>query len=221
MLEQKRRRQAKERIIEEASWVFAEKGFRDATHAEICRRANTNIASINYYFESKEALYRKVIGHLVRLADATYPLNGNLPPTAQNEERLWAFIHNFVRRALDPSDVGNLHRILTAERFAPTGLLDDLLACWFESNRSQLLPILQEFLGPGASERVVAWTEMCTVGQMIGLHDSGDAAPRHLFGIDQNDARQLTDHIYNYTLGGIETVRNRLGKTHEQSRTEN
>jgi AcrR family transcriptional regulator len=221
MSEQKRRREAKERIIEESCRIFAEQGYRHATHAEISRRANTNIASINYYFESKEALYREVFKHLVRRADATYPLGGDLSASALPEQRLWAFIHNFVRRALDPAEVGSLHLILMAERFAPTGLLDDLFAHWLENNRSQLLPILRELLGPGASERDVFWTEMCTVGQMIGLHEPADNGPRQLFGIDENNSKQLTDHIFHFSMGGIEAIRSRLGNTPEQSLTEN
>ena len=47
------------KLLVAAGEIFAEKGFRDATIAEICRQAGTNIAAVNYHFGSKEALYRE------------------------------------------------------------------------------------------------------------------------------------------------------------------
>ena len=47
----------KERLLKAASEIFAEKGFRDATVAEICEAAEANIAAVNYHFGSKQRLY--------------------------------------------------------------------------------------------------------------------------------------------------------------------
>ena len=45
------------RLLTAASRIFAEKGFQEATIAEICEQAKTNIASVNYHFRDKETLY--------------------------------------------------------------------------------------------------------------------------------------------------------------------
>lgn len=42
----------KEKLLAVAGDVFIEKGFRDATVAEICSRAEVNISAINYHFGS-------------------------------------------------------------------------------------------------------------------------------------------------------------------------
>ena len=42
------------RLLDAAGAIFADKGFRDATTAEICRRAKANIAAVNYHFGSKD-----------------------------------------------------------------------------------------------------------------------------------------------------------------------
>ena len=52
-----RARPAKEQILRAARTLFAERGFRDTTVREIARRAGVNGAAINYYYDSKEALY--------------------------------------------------------------------------------------------------------------------------------------------------------------------
>ena len=49
----------RKKLLAAAGRVFAEKGYRDATIAEICRLAGTNIAAVNYHFSDKETLYRE------------------------------------------------------------------------------------------------------------------------------------------------------------------
>jgi len=52
----------RERLLAAAGRVFAEKDYRKATIAEICRLAETNIAAVNYHFGDKETLYREARG---------------------------------------------------------------------------------------------------------------------------------------------------------------
>ena len=52
---------ARERILQAAAHVFAEKGLSGARTREIARRAGLNNALIHYYFSSKENLYYAVI----------------------------------------------------------------------------------------------------------------------------------------------------------------
>ena len=48
----------RERLLEAASRVFAEKGYEKATVREICTAAKvSNLAAVNYYFGDKERLY--------------------------------------------------------------------------------------------------------------------------------------------------------------------
>ena len=53
--------ETRHKILETACAAFAEKGYRDATNAEICQRAQVNSAAINYHFGSKDALYLSLI----------------------------------------------------------------------------------------------------------------------------------------------------------------
>jgi AcrR family transcriptional regulator len=56
----------KDRILESALAVFAERGYDRATLSEITRRANANIAAVNYYFRSKRDLFRDVVDRFFR-----------------------------------------------------------------------------------------------------------------------------------------------------------
>lgn len=54
----------RENILNAATKVFAEHGFRDATVRQICAAARTNVSMVNYYFSSKEKLYAEVVNRL-------------------------------------------------------------------------------------------------------------------------------------------------------------
>lgn len=58
--------QTRDRLLDVAEELFAERGFRGASVREITRLAGSHLAGVNYHFGGKEALYREVI--LRRLA---------------------------------------------------------------------------------------------------------------------------------------------------------
>ncbi len=53
--------ESKDRIINVSRILFAEKGFEGATIRDIATAADVNVASVNYYFSSKERLFEEVL----------------------------------------------------------------------------------------------------------------------------------------------------------------
>lgn len=221
-MERRRGKDTKEKLLEEACKVFAEKGYRDATHAEICRRAGANVAAINYYFTSKEALYQAVFEHLTEQVNTLYPLDGGLSITAAPEKRLHAFVHGLLRRMFDPEGLGGLHRIRMKERFEPTGIIEELLARQLARDRECILRVLRELLGPEARQKDVEWCEMSVIGQcFISAPGPGDGTkgPRVIFGLTAAETDRLANHITTFSLAGVEAIRRRIqGETASASR---
>jgi len=56
----------KERILQAAQEVFAERGFEGASTREIAARAEVNISSLHYHWDSKETLYRGIFASIYR-----------------------------------------------------------------------------------------------------------------------------------------------------------
>jgi len=64
------------RVLECACAIFADKGYRDTTIAEICRQAKANIAAVNYHFGDKETLYGEALQYAFGVANERYPIDG-------------------------------------------------------------------------------------------------------------------------------------------------
>ena len=51
----------RQKIIDAAGKLFAEKGFKSVTVREIAQSAETHLSALNYHFNTKTDLYREVV----------------------------------------------------------------------------------------------------------------------------------------------------------------
>ena len=64
------RRDTRRRILDTALEVFAAEGYEGASTRLLAERAGVNLPAIQYYFGSKEGLYRAVIDSIVEHTEA-------------------------------------------------------------------------------------------------------------------------------------------------------
>src|SRR5579872_6144779 len=114
--------ETRQRLLEAAGEVFADKGFTSATVREICRKANANIAAVNYHFGDKQKLYAAVFAASHPKPGPEFnPANFAALPA---EERLRAFIRNFLKFVLAPGRPSCHGRLMVREMTEPTGMLE-------------------------------------------------------------------------------------------------
>jgi len=201
----------RERLLAAAAEVFAEKGYWVATHAEICERAGTNTASVNYHFGSKENLYVEAWQHSHDESMRVHPPDGGVSPEAPPEERLYGRILAFMHRITDPDnhEIEMVHK----EMANPTGLLMGAMQRTIESERQCTLALVRELLGAKVSEQAVCLCEMSLMSQCFGpmLHlrrgKMPPGAPRPPAPLADLSVEQLADHIVQFTLAGIHGIR--------------
>jgi AcrR family transcriptional regulator len=197
------------KLLAAAGEIFAEKGFRDATIAEICLRAGTNIAAVNYHFGSKEALYSEAWRHAFAQSAQAHPPDGGVAADAPPEERLRGQVTALLHRIADEN---NREFWFMQREFAnPTGLLEEVMREEIRPLQQRTERIVRELLGPQVAEREVRFCEVGIISQCINpmvvrnrLKEGGD---------NQDGTRRIDDieayarHVVAFSLAGIRAIR--------------
>lgn len=194
-----------ERLLHAAIEVFAERGFRAATVREICARANVNIASVNYYFRSKEALYSQALALAIREANELYPSTQAQDRTLTPEQRLTGFIDNFLHKLLDDSQLGYHSKLITREIAEPTKAFEEVVVSAIVPQMSLLADIVDEALGTGAASTTLNRCLFSILGQCLMYKHSRPVVERlHPELIADDDAIQQTAaHIANFSVAAL------------------
>ena len=199
------------RLLIAASRIFAEKGFQDATIAEICEQAETNIAAVNYHFRDKESLYLEAWRYAFNNELKIHPSDGGVNPDAAPEQRLAGRIRSLIARIAD--DRSYSFAIINKEMAQPTRLLAEILEKEIEPQRRQMLALIGECLGRGASDQQLRFCHASIIGQcfhllkMKQLQNSG-RMPLKL--PDMADPNAFAAHVVQFSLAGIQAVRSQL-----------
>ncbi|MCX7935113.1 MAG: CerR family C-terminal domain-containing protein, partial [Planctomycetota bacterium] len=161
----------RQRLLEAAGPVFAEKGFRAANVREICRRAGANVAAVNYHFGGKQGLYLEVFRGQMRSRLEKYPPHLGTTPDAPAAQRLRAFIRAAVNRIFDAQDLPPwFGRLMAWEMVEPTAALDILVQEFLEPQRRLLAQIVGELLGKPPHSAEVSRCCWSVVGQWLIYH---------------------------------------------------
>jgi TetR/AcrR family transcriptional regulator, regulator of cefoperazone and chloramphenicol sensitivity len=193
----------KQRLLEAAGIVFAQKGFRDATVREICQGAQANLAAVNYYFGDKERLYIESVkrAHARRLEAVPLPAwRSDTPP----EYRLRDFIETLLSRILGDPRTDWHGQLMLREMLYPTAacaeLVDEFIRPQFELLQSivaELSPALE-----GEPLRLIAFG---IVGQCLYFRIANPVV--HRLVAEAEHARfqpsYLADHITRWTLAAL------------------
>jgi AcrR family transcriptional regulator len=196
------------RLLQAAGEVFAEVGFRRATIREICRRADANVAAVNYHFGDKGRLYATVIKYGVGMALRKYPPDQGLPPdgSATPEQRLRAFVRSFLFRLLEQGPYAWHGRVMMWELIEPSGILGELFPQLIRPLYQRLESIVADLLGPGATpERIrlgcASVLGQCTFyrtgAEMLAHVQPGSADP------SPERIEALVDHVARFTAAGL------------------
>ena len=109
----------RQRLLEVACQMFAERGYADTTSKEICERAGTPLASVNYHFGSRDALYAAVLveahNRVASLDDIVRVTQGPGSPQ-QRLAALLGFVVNLAARTNAPWAL----RLLLREIMSPS-----------------------------------------------------------------------------------------------------
>jgi|SRR3990170_1102986 len=193
-------------LLAAAAEVFAEKGYRDATIAEICEKTKANIAAVNYHFGDKETLYREAWRYSFSESIKAHPPDGGVSGDAPPEERLRGQIAALLHRVADENN--NKEFLIVQREFAnPTGLLIEIMEEVIRPLQEQTQALIRELIGPEASDAQVQFCEISIISQcinpsVVGRNRKERAGPPQI-----EDIEAYSNHVIKFSLAGIRAIR--------------
>lgn len=203
--------ESSEKLLKAAIEVFAEKGYRKATVAQICHKAGSNVAAVNYHYGSKDGLYIAVWKNAFEEAMKVYPPDGSLPSDAPAEQKLRALIYSNLHRILDDGRLGYAGQILLREMAEPTEVIRQILNDVIAPLRERTHEIIRELLGPKASEQDIRFCVLSVVNQCLAMGFRKSRKKLPLFfradDIKKDVIDQLAEHVTAFSLAGIAVIK--------------
>jgi AcrR family transcriptional regulator len=203
----------RERILEAAGQLFADRGFEGTTVRDICQAAGANVAAVNYYFRDKERLYIEAVvqAHRWRLDQAQLPnWDENTPP----REKLADFVETFFRRVLGGPDDTWRTKLVMREIMQPSSACAEIAQSNIRPQFEILHGILREILPADVSDEERHLIGFSIVGQCLFYHVAGPII-RNL--IDEReystyDVAKLAQHVTEFTLASLDARSSRATK---------
>lgn len=189
------------RLLAAAGPIFAQCGFDGVTLREVCREADTNVASVAYYFGDKMGLYRAVIRQIRESREHQYPA----PVETDEDPRrvLHRLVHTILSRMLVCDASGWESQLMMREMQRPTPVFTELVEEYFRPLFKRLCQTLRQLVVGDPPQHVIEQLALSVVGQCLYYH-VGSGVVQVLISDDQRrrhyDVASLSQHITAVTL---------------------
>jgi len=206
------RAETRERLIDAAGPVFAERGYRGATLREIADRAGANLAAAHYHFGSKQDLYREVArAHFERLERRLAERGGAIDASRSAKiprDELVAMLRARVRTMLETFlEPDGIHANLMQRELADPSELPFLVQRWIDPLRRETETLVRR-LAPALSDDAIEFAARSVMGQVVFYLTHRPALllmmRRRAYPPGFLDA--IADHVVAFTLGGLDAM---------------
>jgi AcrR family transcriptional regulator len=196
----------RQRLLEAAGQEFAERGFRNATVRDICKRADANVAAVNYHFGDKERLYAAAV-HYAHLCATRHDVLAAVAEAKDSspEQRLHAFVRTFLVGILDTGRPAWHAKLMAREIAEPSDVLNEIAKQTVRPRLAALGAIIRDIIGQDAPQQTVVNCARSIVGQILFYHFARPMLVR-VFPDEPLDATrldELSDHIVSFSLAGL------------------
>ncbi len=199
----------KDRLLDAAEGLFCERGFKGTSIRDIAASAGCNIASVNYYFGSKEKLYEEVWRrYLIPMRDARIASINKVMSQAEArpslEDLLKSFADTFVGSIVDANRASRLTKLMGREYIdshLPTNMfVDEIIKPTVTAMHKALVKTC-----PDLDESKILPVVFSVIGQLVHLirirtmlEQGSDDLSMQIFNSDE-----AINHIVKFSAAGI------------------
>jgi AcrR family transcriptional regulator len=210
------RQGTRQHLLEAAGQVFAEKGFERSTAKEICERARTNTAAVNYYFGGIEALYAAVLEEARNRIFSEQAIRTAIEGKTDPKAKLEAVLGVVMQTLLGPVSSSWVLQVIGRDMVSPS----PASATAKEKLITPRARILRRFVGElmELPEDHAAVARGC-ISIMAPICMLIVADRRRMrrelpgLGLEAEDARAWARHLVQYALAGLEATAREARKT--------
>lgn len=202
------------RLIAAASELFAERGFHGTKVRDIATRAGVNLAAGNYHYGSKKALYLEVLRAQFAETRALLKRRGALKPAGEMSRLSRGGVVALLRaraQAMLDMLIGpppGLHStLMLREMTDPSEALPVIVEEFIRPMKQDIEEIVAHLV-PGLPPRDVERCAFSIVAQALFYRFTMPATLK-MWGLREYPrglARQLAEHITEFSLGGLERL---------------
>lgn len=198
----------REKLLDVAGQIFADRGFHAATIREICVAAHANIAAVNYHFGDKLGLYTQVVHQSMRMGELEAMRNA-LDLQAPPEVILRSVIRVRLRGICRNDRPDWYFRILVHEMAQPTPALRQLINKVGRPIFERMLGLIGGMIGLPATDDKTRLCAISVMGQILvyvfSLPLLTGVWPELKMTPEQVD--RIADHIADFSLAYIQNFR--------------
>jgi AcrR family transcriptional regulator len=200
--------ETRERILESAERLFAERGFRATSVREITADAGCNVAAVNYHFGGKEKLYLETFRRLLadlrdrrirRVQSDMEAAAGTQTLEMLLESIANAFFEPFVQGDRGPLLMGFMAHEMADRHLPPDVFVGEFIRPMLDASLEGLRSV-----GPPLEPMTARLCVMSLHGQMLHVLKA-----HHLMGLVGDhellpqDPEELVRHVVRFSAGGI------------------
>lgn len=202
------------RLLTAAREVFSEQGFQGATVREICRRAEVNLAAVNYHFSNKQALFAAALDF-----EPLHALRHNAVPEACAAARLQHFIEDFLSQLMDDKSSSQC-KLVMHELINPSLALDSFVQQAIEPMHQFMRQLVQDAAGVKIPPAELRRCVFSIFGQCLFYRHS-HAVIQRLHPKLRYDAKEIAataQHIAEFSLAGLKQIAAKHKPVHQDKR---
>lgn len=206
------KKSTKERLIEAAGQLFAEKGLKETTVRDICELAGANVAAVNYYFGDKEKLHEEVISYIVNRIKEL-PIESILEKIDSPEDRIHEFVRIMLLHRFSPMPSEWEGKLFAEHMIKSNGLVRSHIMERISKVQTIMIQIVAELLGPEATPEMIKLCSFSIISQFVfyfNMHAPHSPMPdESKIEMTSEVIDTIARHIADFSVAGIKRIKNK------------